>query len=157
MCLCVCVWAHVRTVFCDLHYQMLYSIKKHKPERPLVSPSVNVCCSCVFVIAPVLFLYSCLSLEAETWRRTAYLALSATDKYWVSDLHNHVYVINQEACGNEIKYLQFWVFLKIWDLSRNVWIARVSKCMTGLGTLFNYGYSFSHDFTWQYWHSVSFS
>jgi len=43
----------------------------------------------VFVIAPVTFPYSCLSLETEKWR-TASLALSATDKYCVSDRHTYI-------------------------------------------------------------------
>ena len=72
----------------------------------------------VFFIAPVSFLHSCLSLEAETWRRTASLALSATDKYCVSDWQIYIYiyifvcvcvcVINQETSGNGIKCRKFW-------------------------------------------------
>jgi len=100
---CVCVW---RNALCNLHYQMLYCIKS-KTEGPQASLCVKIWRSVVFVIAPVSFLYSCPSFEAETWRRTASLALSATDKYYVSDRHIHMYVINQETCGNEIKCQQF--------------------------------------------------
>jgi hypothetical protein len=49
--------------------------------------------SLFFVIAPVSFLYSCPSLEAETWRKTESPALSATDKYSVRD--RHMYVCNK--------------------------------------------------------------
>jgi len=81
---------------------------------------VNVYCCVVLVIAPVSFLYSCLSLEAETWRKTESPALSATDKYCVSDryththTHTHIYiymcvcVVNQETGGNGIKCRKFW-------------------------------------------------
>ena len=40
----------------------------------------------VLFFNPVLFPNSCLSLEAETWRKTESPALSATDNYLVSDV-----------------------------------------------------------------------
>jgi len=82
-----------------LHYSSLerttrYSVDyRQKTEGPQPSPCVKIWRSAFFFIAPVLFLHSCLSLEAETWRRTASLALSATDKYCVSD--RHIYVSNE--------------------------------------------------------------
>jgi hypothetical protein len=47
--------------------------------------------------------------------------------------------------------------LKISDICRNVWIARVSNFVTGLWTVCNYGKSFNHGCTWYYWHFVSCS
>jgi len=41
-------------------------------------------------ISPVSFPRFCPSLEAETWRRTAPHALSATNKHSVSDIHMYV-------------------------------------------------------------------
>jgi hypothetical protein len=40
-----------------------------------------------------LFPHSCLSLKAEMWRKRASLALSATDKYCISDVH--IYTFNK--------------------------------------------------------------
>jgi len=45
-----------------------------------------------FFTVPVFFLHSCLSLEAETWRRTASPALSATEKHCVKDRRIAVYL-----------------------------------------------------------------
>ena len=93
----------VRNVPCNLHWQMLlhycslerttrYSDdNKQKTEGPQASLCVKGCCSVFFVFALILFLHSCLLHEAETWRRTASLALSATDKYCVSVLHIYIY------------------------------------------------------------------
>jgi hypothetical protein len=85
-----------------LHYSSLertvrYSVDyKRKTEGPQPSLCVKIWRSVVFVIAPVLFLYYCLSRETETRSRTASLALSALA------LCTFMYVINQEPCGNEI-------------------------------------------------------
>jgi len=60
--------------------------------------------SVIFVIVPVSFHCSCLSLEEETWRRIASLALSATDKYCVSDVKMYS-ERNEWTCVTEIKSL----------------------------------------------------
>ena len=78
-----------RTTRCPVDY-------KHKTEGPQSSLCVKIWCSLVFVIAPVLFLYYCVSREAETRSRTAPLALSALA------FCTFIYAINQEACGKEI-------------------------------------------------------
>jgi hypothetical protein len=44
----------------------------------------------LFFISPVSFRRSGPSLEAETWTRTPSVALSATDKHSVSDMHMYV-------------------------------------------------------------------
>ena len=116
---------------------------------------VNVCCSFFIIIAPVLFLHSCLSLEAETWRETASLALSATDILCFSDLP--IYSLNKSTRKIELNFYNPEFSLKIWDVCRNVWIARFSSLVTGLGSFLNYGYALSGCYTWYYWHSVSFS
>ena len=84
--------------------------KGTRQKEPHASLCVTTWLYVVFFIAPVSFPHSCFSLEAETWIRTASLALSATDKYIVSDKHMSMYVINQETGGNIIKCLQSWVF-----------------------------------------------
>jgi hypothetical protein len=91
---CLCVMYYVTcTTGCSI-------AQKHGPQTSLC---VKKWCSVVFVIAPVSLPCSYFSLEAETWRRTASLALSAVDKSCFSDIHINVYVIDEETCGNEIK------------------------------------------------------
>jgi hypothetical protein len=119
-----------------LHYSSLerttrYSVDyKQKTEGPQPSLCVKIWRSVVFVIAPVLFLHSCFSHEAETWRRTASLALSATEKYCVSVLHIYIYIyiINQEACLKDIKSSTIQSFH---------WWYRIFHFVTGLGTVCN--------------------
>jgi hypothetical protein len=115
----------------------------------------NACCSFFFIIAPVLFLHSCLSLEAETWRKTTSLALSATDKYCFSNFHIY-------RCNKSVREIKLYVYrpefpLKISDVCRNVGIDKVSNLVTGLGSFCYYRYAFSCCYTWYYLHSLLFS
>ena len=133
------------------------TLKKHKTVGPKATVCVKIWRFVVLFIAPVFFLYSCLSLEAKTWRRTASVSLSATDKDWVSDRHIYVYVIDQETCGNENIYLQSWVLYWRYRMCVVMCESPVSDFGTGLGTVCNCGYSLNNVCTCYYWHSVSFS
>ena len=70
------------------HTQMPYSLEMQGEwTNAQSSLYTRVSCYGLFFIAPVSFPHSCLSLEAETWRRTAFPALSATEELSVSSLH----------------------------------------------------------------------
>jgi hypothetical protein len=129
-----------------LHYWSLertakYSVdNKHKTEGPQPSLCFRIWRSVVFVIALVSFVRYFLSREAETWRRTASLALSATDKYCASVLHFYIYIyiINQEAYGKDIKMCTILCFH---------WCYCIFKFVTSLRTLCSF---LRHIFTWYF-------
>jgi len=91
---------------------------KHKPEWPQASLCVNLFCSVFFFIPLVSFPSYCLSLEAETWRRRASLALSATDKYWVSELHIYRRNKSRDLWKLNIKNPEFSLYTRISDVCR---------------------------------------
>ena len=83
--------------------------------------------SLVFVIAHISFPYFSLSFEAETWRRKAFLALSATDKYCVRDVQ--MYSVRNEwtwrlkgVCNSDCTV----TISAVW---RNVLTFRVGNCV----------------------------
>jgi hypothetical protein len=139
---------------CNLHYKMIYCMNTRQKDH--IYSCVKIWRSVFFVIAPVWFLRSCHSLEAETWRRTASLALSATDKYWVIDIHICIYIyiyiyicVCMCVCVcNKSRHFWKWneispilIFHNISEVCRNMWIARVSDFVTSLGDSCNYVYS----------------
>jgi hypothetical protein len=143
----------------NLHFRIPYWIKTR-----------NICCShrCVKIVVALYFFrtaslfHSCLSLEAETWRRTASLALSATDKYWVSDMYMYLNAINKETCWHEINicgpdffYWSYWRCFVMCKSPESVtfWL------VWGLFVIINYcNYVIicNYGCTWYYWHYVSF-
>jgi hypothetical protein len=106
-------------------------------------------CSVVFNIAPVSFPHSCLSLEAETWRRTASFALSATGKLLRLTTCTCISVINQWICVTEIKNILSWFLSEEHRNMSNVWTFRVFNCVTDPD---NYGC-----YTGHYWSSTMYN